>query len=349
MRHSDTPLSRAYFSKSAAARAAHVISVAKAAAGPVIYLHPKNASAPVLPGAVIATFEDMEERATWLAINDAASNGATLIIEKGSRYPRVAGSKFKRLQTLTKRVAAVFIVDIVPFTLEPRFLYTTFSYLGTDILGIAKYAAMHEEYEELLPDGRVVSVGKDPAELARRIAPVSSIDYVRFSAPCETVRVESTFAELEQYQAKKDKLFAKHDNPAKIVTRLADFAHAFDSRNNALLGLLKTIEESAIVYVNLASYAARINRALRAAGLTRHKAISYQIGCEDETSVAVFMEAPIVNSHFALDAESRIAIGGRAYRIHSDAKVDEYLSGRFAAEMSSIDALAGEMVTCKTI
>ena len=346
---SDTNPSRAFFSKSADAHAAQVAAIRAASTGRVIHLHPKNAAVPAFVDGVSSfTFEDMDQGDVWLRINALAGSGSTLILENASRYPRVAGTKFKRIGTLTKRCGSVFVIDIVPFTLEPRFLYTTFSYLGTDILGISKYAAMHEEYEELMPDGSIVRVGNDPVELARRIAPVSHIDYTRFTAPRQIVRVESTFEELESYQKKKDVLFERHDNPSKVVTRLADFAHAFSSRNNALLSLMKTIQEPAVIYVNLASYATRINRALKAAGLTRHKSVSYQVGCTDDVEVVVYMEAPIVNSHHFLDAESRIVPGGRAYHVQSDAKVDIYLSGKLNAELASIDALAGEMAACKT-
>lgn len=354
-----TEPARAFFSKRVEARTGQIAAIAAAAPGPVIHLHPKNTTPSAAPrngqrpfsreGVVSAAYEDLEDGTTWLGLNARAGSNATLILEKASRYPRVGGQKFKRIQTLSKRVGAVFVVDIVPFCLEPRFLYTTFSYLGTDILGISKYAAMHEEYEELMPDGRVVRVGSDPVELARRIAPVSAIDYASFTAPRETVRVECSFEELERYEAAKEALFAEDREPATIVTKLADLAHAFPTRANALLGLLKGIQEPAVVYVNLTSYAARINRALKAAGLTRHRAVSYQVGCEEPTPVAVYMEAPIVNSHFFLDAESRILPGGRAYHVQSDAKVDAYLSGKLTAELVAIDALAGEMSSCATI
>lgn len=340
--------SRAFFSRSDTARAEHVAGIAATAPGPVIHMLPKNAVATDAEGVSVFRYEDMDETTVWLGINALAGSNATLILEKASRYPRVASQKFKRIQTLAKRVAHVFVVDIVPFCLEPRFLYTTFSFLGTDILGISKYAAMHEEYEELMADGRVVRVGSDPAELARRIAPVSCIDYNRFTAPRETIDVQSTFEELDRYEETREMLFAGDGEPATIVTKLADLAHAFPSRANALLGLLRSLDDSAVIYTNLTSYATRINRALKAGGLNRHKAVSYQVGCTDPTLVAIYMEAPIVNSHFFLDAESRILPGGRAYHVRSDAKVDAYLSGKLQAELDSIDTLAGELAACVT-
>ncbi len=336
-------LPRAFFSKSAAVRAGYVAAIRAAARGKVIHLRPKNAADPGIEGVSSYTYEDLEDH--WLAINDGATN-ATLVLENASRYPRVAGTKFKRMQSLAKRVRDVAVVDVVPFTLEPRFLYTTFSYLGTDVLGISKYAALHEEYEELQEDGRVVRVGSDPVELARRIAPVSAIDYDQFRVDRKTVEVRCNFGEFERYGEMRDELFASELEPAPIVTKLADLTHAFPSRGEALLGLLRDVDEPAVVYVNLTSYANRINRAARAAGLSRHRAVSYQMGCQDETQVAVYMEAPIVNSHFLLDAESRIVEGGRAYEVRSDAKVDLYLWGRIDAELASIDALAGELSRC---
>jgi hypothetical protein len=235
-----------------------------------------------------------------------------------------------------------------------KFIYTPYSYIGTEILGYPKYFAIHEEYNELV-DGVVVEVGKNQALIASKVAPASQIAYSRFTADRVILSAPCTNAELVAYAELKERLFAKYTNPDKIVTRLADKVHAFQSRIDALLAAMESIQEKAIIYTNLDSYAKSLNSALKKAGLSRHRAISYQKGCIETAECVVYMESPIVNTHNFLDAEARVDQGGMVIHVLGDSKVDLYLHGRITGELNQIDAFTqelfahcnGESVTCQ--
>lgn len=341
-------MNTALLAKRPGVRAARVAAIREAAKGPVIHLHPKGTEPSPIAGVLRTTYEEINDRDTWLRINALVGPETTVVLEKPTRYPKISSPKFQHLYRLCQRAPNAHVVDIVPFTLDIKYLYTTYCYLGREILGYPHYYAFRENYEEVAPDGRVVHC-HDHDILAAKIAPVTDIDYAAFLCPSrEVASFTSTAAEHAEYQARREELFEKETNPARIVTRLADTAHAFSSRTAALIDLLAGLDEPATVFVNLNSYATRINQAIRKAGLRRHRCVSYQLGQPEPTPVTVYAESPIVKSYLLLDAEAAVPKGGRVYHLLGDTKVDQYLFGRIQGELAQIDSLTKEIAKCKS-
>lgn len=315
----------------------------------VVYVRPKNrAPLPLERPALLTTYEELTDTDVWLRVNSLLDADTAVVLENPSRYPRVSSEKVRHLRRLTMQAAHVLLVDVVPFTLSVEYLYTPMAYLGREILGYAHYYAFRENYHEKGPDG-AVRRAHDFDVLAAKVAPHLEIDYPRFLAPCRhTLRVESTGEERAAYAAKRQQLFDADMPGPKVVTRLADLAHAFESRLEAALGLVAGLEGRSggkvLVLTNLASYAAAFAARARARGLRRVVCASYASArpVEGVTS-CVYLEAPIVKSYLLLDVESRLPEGCEVWHVRGDTKVDAYLHGLLESELAAIDGFTKEL------
>lgn len=318
-----------------------------------IYIYPKNRkkefSPPCVKGCTVRcfTYEDMTKTNEWLTINSLVSPQTALLLDNPSRYPKITSTKVLALERLEKMVQVKAIVDIVPFTLDIQYLYTPYSYLGREILGYAHYYAFRENYQEQDASGHI-RYSHDFDLLADKIAPVTEIDYDRFLCQNrETIEHLSTPEELAQYQSVRDECFAaKQFSPRVVITKLADLAHAFDSRLQSMVGLLKTLKGKTVVYTNLKDYAKRAEKFAKDSGF--HVAgASYQIGAQGDFDNCIYLESPIVKSYFLLDAESRLKPDCRVFQILGDTKVDRYLYKNLADEITQIDNFTQELSHAK--
>lgn len=321
----------------------------------VLYLYPGRRWPKMnLPGHVLAvSFEDITKRDVWLRINNLAPEDAFLVLDGASRYPKISSEKVRRLRRLSMRLKGDrLLVDIVPFTLSVEYLYTPYSYLGRDILGYPHWYAFRENYQELDETGGVVHAHDFPV-LARKIAPVTEIDYPAFLAGDRTiVRFSETAEERDRYQQKRSALFERMGEgatgPQKIITRLADLTHAFPTRMDRLLSLCGELKGDTVVFTNLASYAQRTAAALKSAGL-RARCASYQVGIArlSEAENVIYLESPIVNSYHFLDVESELKQGARVFHFLGEMKVDQYLCREITHETAQIDALTRALYEVK--
>ena len=335
----------ALYSKRRATKDVFIRNFIADASGAAVFVYPKNRrdEVPDLPGVYCVAYEDVTKTTTWLHINSIMDSGSTLVLENPSRYPKITSEKFGHLKRLSMQVAHKAIVDIVPFTLDTEYLYTPLAYLDRGILGYAHYYAWRENYHERGDDG-IVRAAHDPDVIAPKLAEVAHIDYRRFlCANRTTIDVQTMPDEHESYAAKKSELFAEYDSPQRIVTRLADHTHAFESRRQALYQLLP-LPGRTVIYTNLSSYATRLRADLKAQGL--HKSVtvtSYQTGDSGEADNCIYFESPIVNSYYLLDAESKLPEAARVYHFLSDAKVDRLLYDTVTSELEQIDELTQEL------
>jgi hypothetical protein len=318
-----------------------------------IYIYPKNRKkefvAPQVKGCTIRcfTYEDMNQTNDWLTINSLVSHKTALILDNSSRYPKMSSTKALALIDLEKMVKVKAIVDIVPFTLDIQYLYTPYSYLGREILGYAHYYAFRENYHELDGTGNV-RYSHDFDLLADKIAPVTELDYDRFLCSNRTtIEVQSNPDELARYQALRDECFeAKGFNPRVVITKLADLAHAFDTRLAGMVELLRQLKGKTVVLTNLKSYAQRAASIAKEAGF-QITATSYQLGFQGDYDNCIYLESPIVKSYFWLDAESRLTPDCKVFHILGDTKVDLYLNQALMDEITQIDQFTQELSHAK--
>lgn len=335
----------AFYSKRRAAKNEFIRGFLAGTNSAAVFVYPKNRrdEVPELPGVFCVAYEDVTKTEVWLHINSIMDGSSTLVLENPSRYPKITSEKFGHLKRLSMQVAHKAIVDIVPFTLDTEYLYTPLAYLDRGILGYAHYYAWRENYHERGDDG-VVRAAHDPDVIAPQLAQVARIDYRQFLCANRTiVDVSMTEEEHDSYAAKKAELFGGYTSPQKIVTRLADHAHAFDSRRQALYQLLP-LPGRTVIYTNLSSYATRLHADLKAQGLHKGVAVtSYQTGDNDEADNCIYFESPIVNSYYLLDAESKLPDTAKVYHFLSDAKVDQLLYSQLVSELEQINDLTKEL------
>jgi hypothetical protein len=347
-------LKSAFFSKCYESRKRFVERfLAKSRKPLAIYIYPKNRKkefkSPQVSGCTIKcfTYEDMQKTDKWLTINSLIGPETALVLDNPSRYPKITSTKVLALERLEKMCQVKAIVDIVPFTLDIQYLYTPYSYLGREILGYAHYYAFRENYHELDVDGNV-RFSHDFDLLAQKVAPVTEIDYDQFLCQHrETIEVESTPEESASYQALRDECFAaKEFSPRVVITKLADHAHAFDSRLQAMVNLLQRLKGSTVVYTNLRDYAKRAEKFAKDAG-GNAVATSYQLGADGDFDNCIYLESPIVKSYFMLDAESRLKPECKVFHILGDTKVDRYLHSNLIDEITQIDKFTQELSRAK--
>lgn len=337
----------ALYSKSRPERRDFMDAFIGSAHGPVIHVYPKNlGDPPVRSGVFAVTYEALTDRAPWLHVNSLVGPSTSLLLENPARYPKALAPKSEALRRLSMQVQRKCIVDFVPFTLAMEHLYTPLSYLSRSILGYAHTYVWRENYREVCEDG-VIRAAHDPAVVAPKMATVCRITYDGFLCPSrKTVACPATAQEHLAYAHRKDELFEKETNPQRIITRLADTAHAFRSRLDALVDLVQTLDGPVLVATNLATYAQKAGSALKAAGCHHARAVSYQLGLAHQgepPAHMVYLESPIVDSYYLLDLEAGLPSDCQIYHFLGDTKVDAHLYGRIDAELSEIQALTKEL------
>jgi hypothetical protein len=218
------------------------------------------------------------------------------------------------------------------------------SFLGKDILGFSSYHAWKEGYQEIDGAGLVRS-SHDFELVAEKLKEFCGIDYSAFKQPDRTiVEFESTRSEHEQYEALKTEIFSAVDfEPGPAITRLADLVHAFDTRIGTLVDLVSTLEGSTLLYTNLKSYATKALAAAKKAGLKGVSATSYQIGSAEKFDNVIYLESPIVNRHFFLEAEANIQNGANVYHFRGDTKVDNLLYDETAMRLDEVHNFTEEL------
>lgn len=327
-------------SKNPQSKAEYVQAARQEAKGAVIHIHPENTQPQPIERVYRTTYEALNKTEVWLHVNSLAGQETTVILENPTRYPKISSPKFKMLQRLSFRCGHLAITDIVPFTLDIQYLYGTYSYLGRGILGYSHYYAWRENYQEMTESGEMLAA-HDHKLIASKVKSCTSIDYTEFlTVKRETVRFSSTDAERSEYEAKKAELFEAETNPQRIVTRLADHAHAKATRTNALLDLVSSLQGDCLLYCNLGSYATRLNAALKKAKLHKAQATSYATA-DRGTNNLIFVESPIVKSYLLLDAEARGA--DAVYHMLGDLKVDLHLYNTVQQEITQINDLTKEL------
>lgn len=339
----------AFYSKSSQAKADFVQSFIEGCGKSiVIYLYPKNRKDLIKPQVSASvhyfTYEDMTKTDQWLCIHSLLGDNTALVLDNPSRYPKITSTKVLALIRLEKMVDAKCLVDIAPFTLDIQYLFQPISYLGRDILGYAHYYAWRENYHEVDSAGNVRK-SHDFDLVANKIKSVASIDYPFFLCrDRQMIEFSSTQSEMQSYAALKDELFSAKDfTPQPAITKLADFAHAFQSRYDALLDLLSVLMGSTLIYTNLSSYAAKVGAIAKKAGFKNVKATSYQVGSTEQFDNVIYLESPIIKSYLLLDAEAKLQEGCKVFHIVGDTKVDRYLYGQLDHELNQIDGFTKEL------
>jgi len=314
-----------------------------------IYIYPKNRRKELIkPEASCSvhyfTYEDMLKTEQWLQINSLAGKNTALILDNPSRYPKITSIKVLALIRLEKMIQAKVIIDIVPFTLDIQYLFQPLSYLGREILGYAHYYAWRENYHELDGQGRVRS-SHNFELVAEKLKGVVQIDYPQFLCrDRQTIQFNSTPSELEQYATLRAELFSVEDfSPQPTITRLADFAHAFLSRSDALLNLLSGLSGSTLLYTNLSDSAKKTVAIAKKAGFKNVSGASYQVGTDKQFDNVIYLESPIIKSYFLLDAESRLQDGCKVFHLLGDTKVDQYLYSQLDHELTQINEFTQEL------
>lgn len=338
----------ALYSKSCDSKQSFVRDFVAGERGPIIYIYPKNMEDQrlTLNNAYNVTYEAIDERGIWLHINSLLGDSTILIMENPSRYPKAITPKSRTLRRLSMQVKTKAIVDIVPFTMDIQYLYTPLSFLSRSILGYAHYYAFRENYQEMNEAG-VIRSAHDYDVLAEKMKSVCQIDYDSFMLRNRTVvDCAITADEAQQYATRKDELFSVEKSPQRIVTRLADTSHAFQSRTDRLLEVLAECQGRTLVLCNLSSYAKSAQSAAKKAGHRSIVATSYQVAMREEIAAfdnVVYLESPIVNSFYLLDVEAALPAHCNVFHFRGDAKVDKYLYGEIDRELRQIHGLTKEL------
>lgn len=332
----------AVFSKDSATRKAFAARLIerKAASGEidkVAYFTPKKQATsvsfvPPVPMRVFC-YEDIQKS------NDAhnmVDNRTLLIMENSARYRNINTYVFSRLSRLSLKARHKALVDIVPFTTDPQYLYLPFCYLGREILGHQHWYAFRENYFEFDPDGKLVE-GLDLETLARKIAPYSWIDYSSFFDRFEEIPHAVTEEETAVYQSLRDELFGMGLSGQSIVTGLADFAHMLESRYERLRSVLVP-EAKTLLYTNIKTHNAVLKRI---AGENATVRTFYDAtGDEAEFDVTILFESPIVRGYLFLDALSQMQEVATVKYFSPATTVERHLVRRLKDEVRHINAFA---------
>lgn len=331
--------------------------IANSGCNVVIYVCPKNIMWQAKESGITAyfvAFEDLTKNEQWLKINSMIGPQTALVMENVSRYPKITSEKVLYLQRLSMQITNKCVVDIVPFTQEISYLYTPYSYLDRSVLGFAHWYAFREGYNELNEEGTIVN-SHDHYALAKKITGITSFGEETIIRDRRIINVTSSDKESKDQTKLRDALFAAKENPVKIVTQLADFTHAFDTRRNAVFSMVKDelADKKVLVLTNLSSYAKKYISAFKRGGLTQATADSFQVasGRDDLASfdVIIFAEHPITNTYFCLDIEAQCKRTAVVYQVCSDIKVCKYLFARYNAETTAIGSFTDALKSVQAL
>lgn len=321
---------------SAALDAAHTFERADRAS---FYVCPKERIPMLRPffQCPIIAVEDLTKTPTWLWCNEAVNERSVLIYDRVSRYYRVSSEIARRLEKLAEAARHVYLVDIVPFCEDIQYLYMPWRYVNRSILGYAHYYAFRENYAEMQTDGTIVRC-HDHGHLSRKLAPYCRVDRSSaLVAQRQRADVSSSTLEQKDYQDLRNQLFEIQTTPQPIITRLADYSHATDSRRSFVCEIAGSFSGRIALVCNLSTYASWYR-----SRLTDSRIVCCTYSKPDkklsECDTVIYAEPSIVQSFRFFDIEALLPTSARAIRVHGSLKVDRYLDERLTKEVSQVDA-----------
>lgn len=291
------------------------------------------------PRSRVVALEDLPDRDTFLKLHALVGQDTRLIMEGVARYTNIDSVHFRCLHQLRKLTRYRYVIDVVPFTREVPKLYLPLSYLDREILQYPNGYAFQYNHAEMDATGRIRH-SHDMDLLAEKVAPWSYLDYAGFLPAIEFVDVPMTAEEHAKYQADKDHLFEKWDNPRKIVTDLCDSANLMPSRRAVLLDLLPALGR-AVVYTCITRNSDLLRRHAKKAGCSDARFTTYMIhdGRRIEADTVVLYETPLnANQVSAIDVLADIPAGARVLYFRYDAKADRYLFNEVVPGWQAVDA-----------
>lgn len=290
------------------------------------------------PKSRVVALEDLPDRDTFLKLHALIGHDTRLIIEGVARYTKIDSPHFRCLHQLRKMTRYRYLVDTVPFTRELPKLYLPLSYLDREILQYPNGYAFQYNHAEMDATGRIRH-SHDMDLLAEKVAPWSHLDDAAFLPPIEFVDVLMTEEEHVKYQAAKEHLFEKWDNPRKIVTDLCDEANLMPSRRAALLAQLPSLG-STVVYTCIGRNSDLLRRHAKKAGCDNATFTTYMVhdGRPIVADTVVFYETPLnANQVSAVDVLSDVKPGTRVLYFRCDARADRYLFGEVVPGWQAMD------------
>jgi hypothetical protein len=301
---------------------------------PELYICPRSRVAAVekIVNCPVIAVEDVTDTPTWLRVNSMARDGIPIVYDRVARYYKVGNEKARRLSRLAE-IGTVSLVDIVPFCEHRQFLYMPVRYVNRTILGYSHFYAFSGGHMEEI-DGRIVH-SLDCDLLSSKLSPHVALCRPAPGPKPRVVLVEATDEERAGYAARREELFEKCKTPIPILTRLADYSHATESRREAVRQLCVP---GTCVITNIGPYAAV------------YKSFSVDVGTYDtppKTLAActrlVFAEPPIAITYRRFDIEAQLSAHCEVFDIVGRLKVDLFLSGRIAYERNEISTFMGAL------
>jgi len=261
-----------------------------------------------------------------------------LLLENASRYKAIGSAVFLRLERLAMFARHKALVDIVPFTVDIKYLYVPYSHLGRQILGHQHWYAFREGFKERTASGDLVD-GLDFAILAGKIAPYTELCYPAFfTNPTDIISSPLTAPEREAYQVLRDKLFAENRTANPIITTLADYTNTRPSRRLRLAELVHSLSGRTITYTNIQSH----NAALRKL-CPEVRTFYTSNGDEDTADHVILAEVPIVRGYLFLDVLANLQPSCTVHVLTGPTTVDKYLFGRMQTEHDSVNRFVAEL------
>lgn len=284
----------------------------------------------------LVAIEDLTKTPIWLWCNEVVNDSSLLIYDRVSRYYRVSSEISRRLERLAEVAAHTYLVDIVPFCEDIQYLYMPWRYVNRSILGYAHYYAFRENYAEMLPDGTIVRC-HDHAHLSQKLAPSCLVErQAALLAKRQRVEVAASDSEQREYKTLRDQLFEMHTTPQPIVTRLADYSHATQSRRDTVCEIALSFPGKVAIVCNLSTYASFYRAKLPQSVVC----CSYSTPASTlaECDAIVYAEPPIVQTFRFFDIEALLPPSALALRVFGSLKIDRYLDECLTKEISQIDA-----------
>ena len=269
-----------------------------------------------------------------------ATENTLLILENVARYKSVSSYIFKRLEKLSTYCKQKFLIDIIPFSTEIKYLYLPWSYLDRSVIGHQHFYAFRENNFEQTESGRTVR-SHNFGHLASKLAPHTIIDYEKFfTQEKELVEYKLNEEEREGYQEKKEKLFKEYNNPQPIITRLADYTNTRQSGYQELIKLVQQLGGDTIIYTNLKKHNKKISNLFSTLRVRTYYTAN---GDEGNADNIILFETPITKGYLFLDVVTNLKPSCKVYIFKSDAKIDGYLYRKMRDEYDALNKFASKL------
>lgn len=278
-------------------------------------------------GATVLPFKRLNETANWINFVNGINDKTLLVVDNIVKFIFFGDGKKKYLTHISQSINNIIVMDTVPFFEEVGHIFYPFYFLGKDILGYSNYQSFKANHYEETEDGREMEAHSFGV-LQKKIEGYYVQDYKRFFNNRHEVWWEMDETEKADYEAEKERVTQKEDNPIKIFNSLSEKINLIPSKFKKLDELTSDGKEYNVILNAGGRFPGMIRKHLSNPNVNFHSFHDNDLSKFADMDNIVFLETPIVKPYKLFYIDAVIDPNANIYMFRLDNKLESYFYNR---------------------